>query len=452
VAACRILIYLSTVWLAIGAAPAAAQEFYEALASAYASNPRLLAARAELRAVNEGVPQELSNYRPFVSINGFAGAQEIDRNTGEGAETTYPFEASIGVSQPLYRGGRTVSGVARAEAEVHAQRAILKAIEQDVLLSAAIAYMDVWRDEAVLRLNVNNERVLTRQLEATQDRFDVGELTRTDVAQSQARLARATAERIGAEGDLTASRAVFEEIIGIPPGTVEPPEPLAGLPKSEDDAVSASLEGNPDIAAAEFAEKAAQHQVRNSEGELYPEISLSAELLHSENTTSGESKTDAARLVAVLSIPLYQQGFVSSRVREDKQTANQRRIEVQETRRRVRQECTDAWEQLVTAGAQIRSFTAETRSTQIALEGVREENSVGQRTILDVLDAEQEFLDAQINLTRARRDDTVASFGILQCLGNLTAADLALPVNVYDPEVDYREVRDLWFGLTAPGD
>jgi outer membrane protein len=439
-------------WLAGGTTAAVAQDFYEALASAYDSNPSLLAARAELRAVNEFVPQELSNYRPFLSINGSAGAQNINRSNGDGTQMTYPFEASVGLSQPLYRGGRTVAGVARAEAQVQAQRAALQSIEQEILLNAVTAYMDVWRDEAVLRLNVNNEKVLARQLEATQDRFDVGELTRTDVAQSEARLARATAELIGAEGDLTASRAVFEEVIGIPPVSVAPPGPVEGLPDNENDAVEAALDANPEIAAALFAERAAQDQVRSSEGELYPEVSLSAELLHSENDFDGESESDEARVMVIVSIPLYQQGLVSSQVREDKQTANQRRIQVIETRRRVRQECTDAWELLITANAQIRSFTAQTDATRIALEGVREENSVGQRTILDVLDAEQEYLDAQINLTRAQRDDTVAGFGVLQCLGTLTAADLALPVEIYDPEVDYQAVRNLWFGLTAPGE
>lgn len=448
----RYLASISIACLIAGTAPATAQDFYEALASAYQTNPRFLAARAELRAANEGVPQELSNYRPFMSIDGLAGVQQIHRSAGNGSETTQPYQVSIGLSQPLYRGGRTVAGVARAEAEVYAQRAVLHSVEQEVLLEAAIAYMDVWRDEAVLRLNVNNERVLARQLEATQDRFDVGELTRTDVAQSEARLAFATAERIGAEGDLTASRAVFEEVIGLTPVAIAPPGPIAGLPDNESNAVAAALDGNPDIAAAAFAEKAAKDQVRGSEGELYPEVSLSAELLHSENDVSGESERDAAQLLAIVSIPLYQQGFVSSQVRQDKQIANQRRIELQETRRRVRQECTDAWELLVTANAQIRSFTAETEATQIALEGVREENAVGQRTVLDVLDAEQEFLDAQINLTRAQRDDTVASFGVLQCLGTLTAANLALPVEIYDPEADYQAVRDLWFGLTAPGE
>jgi TolC family type I secretion outer membrane protein len=328
----------------------------------------------------------------------------------------------------------------------------LRSVEQGVLLSAVIAYMDVWRDEDVVRLNINNEKVLARQLEATNDRFEVGELTRTDVAQSEARLSRAKAERIGAEGDLTGSQAVFAEIIGVPPVSVAPPGPVQGLPDNEADAISAALEDNPDISADVFAEKAAQDRVRSSIGELYPEVSLSAELRHAENEFSSDSETDEARVLAIVSIPLYQQGFVSSLVREDKQTANQLRIEIIETRRRIRQECTDAWEQLLTARAQILAFTDETRSAQIALEGVREENSVGQRTILDVLDAEQEFLDAQIQLTRAQRDETVAGFVVLQCLGRLTAADLALPVEVYDPDVDYQAVRNRWFGLTAPGE
>ena len=447
----RILLFVPLAWLTLSAT-AAAQDFYVALAAAYQSNPTILAARAELRAVNEGVPQELSNYRPFVSLDGNAGVQELDQNSADGSETSYPFEASLGLSQPIYRGGRTTADVARAEAEVWAQRSVLRSVEQDVLLSAVIAYMDVWRDQDVLRLNVNNEKVLARQLEATQDRFDVGELTRTDVAQSEARLSRATAERIGAAGDLTASRAVFEEIIGLSADNVAPPEAVPGLPASESAALADARDDNPEVTAAVFAERAALDQVRSSIGELYPEVSLSAELRHAENQFGGSSETDEARLLAIVSIPLYQQGLVSSQVREDKQTANQRRIEIIETRRRIRQDCVDAWAQLERARAQIRAFTDETRTARIALEGVREENSVGQRTILDVLDAEQEFLDAQIDLTVAQRDETVASFVVLQCVGRLTAADLALPVEVYDPDADYQAVRDRWFGLTAPGE
>ena len=440
----------TTIWACLSPSAAWSQEFFEALVAAYQTNPTLLAQRANLRAVNEGVPQELSNYRPFVSIESFAGAQHVDRNGSDGSESTTPYQASVGLAQPLYRGGRTVAGVARAESEVAAQRAVLRSVEQGVLLGAVTAYMDVWRDQAVLQLTINNEQVLARQLEATQDRFDVGELTRTDVAQSEARLARATAQRIEAEGNLTASRAVFQEVVGFLPGTLEAPPALEGLPASERDVVGAARDDNPAVLSARFAEQAARHQVRVTTGELLPEVFLTAELLHSENEFSDDSEISQARVLAVVSIPLYQQGFVSSRVRQAKQDASRRRVEIVEARRRVEQDAIDAWEALVTARAQIRSFQSEVRSSEIALEGVREENSVGQRTILDVLDAEQELLDAQVRLVRARRDEVVAAYRIQQVQGRLTAAELGLPVDVYDAEADYLAVRDRWFGLDIP--
>ena len=446
----RWALFATAVWACLMPSAAWPQDFFEALAAAYQTNPTLLAQRANLRAVNEGVPQELSNYRPFVSVESFAGAQHIDRNGPDGSESTIPFQASVGLAQPLYRGGRTVAGVARAESEVNAQRAVLRSVEQGVLLGAVTAYMDVWRDQAVLQLTINNEQVLARQLEATQDRFDVGELTRTDVAQSEARLARATAQRIEAEGNLTASRAVFQEVVGFLPGTLEAPPALEGLPASERDVVGAARDDNPAVLSARFAEQAARHQVRVTTGELLPEVSLTAELLHSENEFSDDSEISQARVLAVVSIPLYQQGFVSSRVRQAKQDASRRRVEIVEARRRVEQDAIDAWEALVTARAQIRSFESEVRSSEIALEGVREENSVGQRTILDVLDAEQELLDAQVRLVRARRDEVVAAYRIQQVQGRLTAAQLGLSVDVYDAEADYLVVRDRWFGLDVP--
>ncbi|MEE8145348.1 MAG: TolC family protein, partial [Kiloniellales bacterium] len=223
-----------------------------------------------------------------------------------------------------------------------------------------------------------------------------------------------------------------------------------GLPASEQDVVGAARDDNPAVLSARFAEQAARHQVRVTTGELLPEVFLTAELLHSENEFSDDSEISQARVLAVVSIPLYQQGFVSSRVRQAKQDASRRRVEIVEARRRVEQDAIDAWEALVTARAQIRSFQSEVRSSEIALEGVREENSVGQRTILDVLDAEQELLDAQVRLVRARRDEVVAAYRIQQVQGRLTAAELGLPVDVYDAEADYLAVRDRWFGLDIP--
>ena len=430
-----------------------AESLDEALASAYMGNPTLLAARAELRGVNEGVPQELSNYRPSAFVDGRAGIERIDTESSSGAKTNEPWEVLLDLEQPLYRGGRTVAGVARAEAEVQAQRARLQSVEQDTLLSAVAAYMNVWRDEAVLQLNINNEKVLARQLEATQDRFDVGELTRTDVAQSEARLSRATAERIGAEGNLTASEAVYQEVIGQPPELVslEPPDSLAGLPGVQDEVVRAAVDNNPDVISARFDETAAERQIEVSRGQLLPEAFLTGEARHSENFTSSDNEVDLARGLFEVTVPVYQQGLVSSQVRESKQITVQRKRQVDEATRSAERFAIDAWASLETARAQSESFRAEVRSNEIALEGVRQENAVGARTILDILDAEQEFLDSQVNLVRARRDETVASYGVLAAMGRLTARELELAVEAYNPDEDYQAVRDLWFGLDAPG-
>jgi len=432
---------------------AQAQTLEEALAAAYAGNPTLQAGRAELRAVNEGVPQALSNWRPRVSLSASAGKQKIDSTSSfnQTDETTTPVEATAEIEQPLYRGGRTVAATERAENLVQSERAQLVSVEQDVLLRGVTAYMDVWRDQAELELNINNERVLQRQLEATQDRFTVGEVTRTDVAQAETRLAIATAGRVAAEGALAASSAVFEEVIGIVPGALVAPSDVAGLPSDLSDAIEQSSGRNPDVIAALFDERAAIKQVREIEGEFLPSVSLNASVSHSEETSQRDSETDRAQILAQVSVPLYQQGLVSSRVREAKQVSNQRRIQIVETRRRIEQESVSAWQALVAAQAQIVSFEAGVRSAEIALEGVQQEQAVGARTILDILDAEQELLDAKVNLVRSQRDEIVAAYRVLAAIGRLTASDLGLPVEVYDPDLDYYKVRNKWFGLEAPG-
>jgi TolC family type I secretion outer membrane protein len=437
--------------LAATAPPLAAQSLDESLVAAYESNPTLLAARARLGAVNEFVPQELSNYRPSAEAVGRAGVQRIDTNASE-AENTNPLEGQLLAEQPLYRGGRTEAGVARAEADVLAQRARLDSVEQSVLLAAATAYMDVWRDQAVLKLNQNNEQVLTRELEATRDRFEVGELTRTDVAQAESRLARATAQRIQSEGDLDSSRATFEEVIGFAPGVLDEPPAPEGILGSLEEVVAAAEAANPDLQAAIFDEESAQRQVRVSFGELLPEAALTGEARYAEEFSSSDSENRRARALAEVTVPIYQQGFVSSRVRQDKQTASQRRRQIDEAGRRAERLSVDSWVQLLSAQAQSRSFESEVSSTGVALDGVRQENAVGQRTVLDVLDAEQEFLDAQVSLTRSRRDEIVAGYQVLSAMGRLTARNLELAVDVYDPEPGYRATRDLWFGLDVPED
>jgi len=429
------------------AEPVAAQTLNEALSTAYASNPTLQAARAELRTINEQVPQALSNWRPQVTVNGSAGAQRIDNDGARDPQTTIPLSTDLTVSQSLYRGGRTVADTRRAEATVSAQRGLLSVIEQDTLFSAATAYMDVWRDQSVLELNLNNEKVLRRQLEASEDRFEVGEITRTDVAQSESRLARAVGDRVQAEGNLTASRAIYQELIGEFPELLEAPPPVANLPATQEEVTVAAIDANPSVVAANFLEEAERHNVRLQFGQLLPEVALVGTLSHDQDTSSTRDESDRARILAQVTVPIYQQGFVSSQIREAKQRSSQRRLEIDAARRTAEQQSITAWEALQTARAQIEAFESEVRATTIALEGVRQENAVGARTILDILDAEQEFLDAQVNLVRAQRDEIVASYQVLQAMGLMTAQYLALPVTLYDPDSDLEEVRDVWYGF-----
>ncbi len=443
---------LASVSLGAGT-PAGAQTLGEALANAYTTNPTLRAARAQLRGVNEGVPQALSNWRPRVTVSGSIGQQYTDQETAtfSGSGSSTPTDGSLTVTQPIYRGGRTVAGTLAAENDVRAQRSDLLSVEQAILLNAVSAYMDVWRDLAVVELNFNNERVIRRQLEATQDRFTVGEVTRTDVAQAETRLASATAQRIQAEGSLASNKAIFQEVIGLEPNKLGAPQLVTALPGQLEEVVALAIARNPDVLSATFAEKAAQNRVREVTGELLPDVQLRATASRNDDSTQRDTTVEQASVLAELSIPLYQQGAVTSRVRQAKQVSSQRRVEIEERRRRAEQEAISAWESLLTARAQIVSFESGVRSAEIALEGVSQENLVGARTILDILDAEQELLDARVSLVRSERDEVVASFQILAVTGRLTAPELALPVTVYDPDEDYRKVRNRWFGLAAPG-
>lgn len=441
---------LVAAWMTLAAASASAQSLTEALATAYTTNPALLAARNELRAQDELVPQALSGWRPTIAGTASAGATWADSRIGNNQSN--PRSVGIDLTQPIYRGGRTVASTRQAENLVLAQRARLVGVEENVLFNSATAYMDVVRDEAVLELNINNEQVLARQLAASRDRFEVGEITRTDVAQSEARLAGATAGRITSEGALAASRARYVEVIGDAPGTLETPPIVTSLPGSLEEAIEVASAANPDVVAADYVERAARDGVDVVFGELLPTVSVRTGVSYQQepspfsNTTGDEKLADVE---AQVTIPLYQAGDVASRVREAKKRASQRRLEMAQQRRTASQIATTAWEALSTARAQITSFQAQVRSDEIALEGVREEAQVGSRTVLDVLDAEQELLDARVNLVRAKRDEIVAGFQILQAVGNLTARDLNLPVEYYDYQADYLEVRNKLWGTSV---
>ncbi|MFD2207462.1 TolC family outer membrane protein [Kiloniella antarctica] len=428
---------------------ASAQTLNEALVQAYETNPTLSSAQTGLKSVNEGVPQALSNWRPEVTLSTSAGVRRTDTDTPTSSTdvNTQPLNATLQVKQSLYRGGRTEAATELAENLVLAQRATVTSVEQDILLQAVTSYANVWREQAILELNINNEKVLARQLEATKDRYEVGELTRTDVAQSESRLSTATAQRIASEGNLNTAKAVYEEVIGVESSFLEQPDPYSVLPASEGELLSAAKENNPSLLAAQYNELASKNEVREITGELYPELSLVGSVSRSDETSGKDIDSTSGEVIAQLVVPLYQQGLVSSRVRQAKQNANQRRIQIVEQTRSVEQQSTSAWENLVSTRAQIKSFIASVNATEIALEGVRQEEEVGERTVLDVLDAEQELLDAQVNLVRAQRDEVVATYQVLSSMGQMTAQHMGLSVNLFDPTEDYSKVRDKWFGL-----
>jgi TolC family type I secretion outer membrane protein len=432
---------------ALVAPSSGAQTLEETLARTYMTNPSLLGARAQLRATDETVAQALSGWRPTVRLNADAGKRLVDQRGQARSEWRTPRGASLTIGQNLFNGFGTQAVVQQSEFAVQADRARLVATEQSVLLDAVTAYMDVLRDQAVLDLNVNNERVLRRQLEATQDRFEVGEVTRTDVAQAESRVSRASADRIRAEGDLVNSRARYRAVVGDAPGTLQRPQPVGGgLPVNEDEAHALARDRAPAVHVARFEEQAAQERVNVVSSDLWPSVDLQGSLSRSDEATSRTSRTESAAIIATMSVPLYEAGAVSARVREAKEVVGQRRQELDRAVRLAIEDATRAWETLLTARAQIKAFTEEVRAAEIALEGVQQEAAVGSRTTLDVLDAEQELLDARVNLVRAERDELVASFALRAAIGAMTARELALPVQIYDYDSHYRETRGRWWG------
>jgi TolC family type I secretion outer membrane protein len=440
--------------LALGAAcphgaPAAAQTFEQALADAYLNNPTLRAQRAGLRATDENVAIAESGWRPRVTAGASAGASLTDvASRARQTQLTGPNSQTLTVTQPVFQGFRTVAGIRQAENQVLAGRATLTVTEQSVLLDAVTAYMNVVRDQAVLQLTVNNEQVIRRQLEATQDRFRVGEVTRTDVAQAQSRLAQSTAQRVTAEGNLQASRGTFQRVIGTYPGQLQSPTPQLDLPATRDEAIAIAAGNNPNVVAAQYNEKAAQANVTVQTGQLLPEINVQGQLFR-QDTLGGLSNafSEGAQVTAVLTVPLYSSGSVEAQVRQAKQQAGQRRIQIEEQRNLSVEAAITAWEGWTAAKAQIVSFTEQVEASRIALDGVRQENTVGSRTVLDVLDAEQEYLNAQVNLVRAKRDEVVARFQLYSAIGKLTARNLKLDVPYYDETDHYGRVRDKWTGL-----
>lgn len=449
-----------SIWLVavafLAAAPAGAQTLEEALALAYSNNPRLRAERQRVRAVDEQVPQALANWRPKVTVTGDLGINHVSTFVGKTSQADYfeegrtPRSANLNVTQPLFRGGRTLAQTKQAESNIEAARAQLQVTEQTVFMDGITAYMDVVRNASIVQLRLNNEQVLRSQLQAARDRFRVGEITRTDVFQAEARLARATANRILAEGTLANSRATFRSVFGELPGTLRQPAPPGGLPASRAESDAAAMTQNPSVVLAQFTEQSARANVDLVTGELLPTFNAIGDVTKSLSASSQYSASQTAQVRGSLSVPLYETGSVWARSREARETASQRRIEVERARRDAVETSGRSWSTLESARASIEAFATQVRANEIALEGVRQEAQVGSRTTLDTLDAEQELLDAQVNLVGAQRDEIVASYQVAQAIGRLTAEALKLPVTLYDPKAHASEVRYKWIGFGDP--
>lgn len=435
--------------IAMAAPGARAETLEQVLASAYATNPSLEAYRARVRATDEGVPQALSGWRPSVTLSSSVtrGRYESNSSSTTQRETNRTGKSnSVTLSQPLYSGGGTVAATDQAEANVLAERANLTSREQTVLVSAATAYLNVVRDESLVKLNVQNEQVLRRQLEAAQERFRVGEITRTDVSQAEARLAEAVAQRVQAEGDLQNSRANFVNVVGRAPEGLEAPKSAVSVPGSFEEVMAQSLAQNPDVVAFDWTAKAAEHAIDVARADLLPTVSLSGEYSRAFNTSANDVEAEALEGGVTLSVPLYEAGSAYSSVRQAKHSFGRSKIEADQKRRDAVETATKTWETLQAARARIRSYASQIKFQEMALAGVEEEAKVGSRTVIDVLNAEFELFNARVNLIKAQREEMVAAFQLRQAMGQATAQALALPVDVYDPTKHYEDVRGKWIG------
>jgi len=462
----------------------------DALGIAYETNPELAAAQAGLRATDEQVAQANGNWRPTISLDGTYGVEKYffpvaisgggivtgphpiglppganpDRSINpptiiNSAITDHPLNGAATVTQPIFRSGRTIAEIGRAKALVRSGRAQLTATEQTILLDAVTAYMNVVRDTAIVKLREHNVSVLRRQRDSTQLEFKAGSLTRTDVAQSEARLAKATSDLTSARGQLATSRADFMKTIGRPAETLEAKPQIPKLPVEADAVLGIALKQNPSLLTAQANERAADYAVDDAWGAMGPTLSFQGQYLYSQsalNSVQGFGADGGSpqavvnhglTAVAQLHVPIYQAGVEEADVRQSRELHAQSRLNVAVADRQVRDAVEATWATYQSALGTIDSNEATAKADAIAFEGVSKEQQVGGRTVLDVLDAEQELLNAQVALVTSQRDTVVAAYTVLATAGQLTAKALSLKVKLYDPLEHYDNDAAAWFGF-----
>jgi len=443
----------------------AAETIEAALARAYQNNPQLNAQRAIVRQTDETVAQALSGYRPTLSANASLGREYTDLKqtipptppvlpggatfVAKGLST--PRSAGVTGSQTLFNGEQTANKVREAESQVSAARETLRVMEQSVLLAAATVYMDMSRDTANLEVQQNNIRVLQRTLKDTRDRFSVGQVTSTDVAQSEAQLAAGEASLYAAESTLATTKANYRRIIGNAPANFAPASPVERLaPSTLNSAIALGSAQNPSVTAAMHGVDVAQLQVKIAEGALWPSLVVQGSIQQQIESTITTPKLITDSVMLNLSVPIYQGGAEYSAIRLDKETLGQQRLNVDQVRDQAQANIVQAWGQLQAAKAQVEAAVRQGDASERALTGVRNEALAGQRTTLDVLNAQQALVNARVSLIIAQHDRVVASYSLLSAVGRLSAQVLGLPVSIYDPAVHYHQVRDSWFGLRTP--
>ena len=452
------------------ASPGRAETMSSALARAYAGNPDMNQQRAGVRATDENLPRATSTWRPTANATGQFGYNYLDLMTSGGGSAgvgagavsgaggrrlrrgTDPGSLGLTVTQNLFNGNRTLNGVRQAESNIFGARETMRNTEQNVLQNGATAYMNVLRDTAILDLRKNNIIVLQEQLRQTRDRFTVGEVTRTDVAQAESSLASARSDYFTAQAILQTSIADYRRVIGVEPTRLEPARTIESLlPHTLGVAVQLALAEHPEVQAALHAVDAAAVQVKLVEGELYPTLNLVGSVQQNYNLTGipGERLLNGS-IVGQLSIPIYEGGEVYARTRQAKETLGQARLQADLQRDSVRAAVVSSWGQLDTARAVIQSSKAAVKSNEIALDSIRQEAEVGQRTTFDILFQQQQLLNARVVLVTAQRDRVVASYAVMAAIGRLSAANLNLSVTQYDPTVHFDQVKDKWIGLRTP--
>jgi outer membrane protein len=444
------------------------------LKQAYVCNPQLNSQRAVVRATDEGVPQALSGYKPRVTATASIGQQYTTgvsktafsaAQVGNGSPLigtpNYPRNGAgytpsavgVTVNQTLFNGLQTANRTRQAESNTSIARETLRVIEQQILNQASTVYMDLLRDGALLELQRRNVEVLQEQLRQTRDRFIVGEVTRTDVAQAESRLAAGRASVLSAEANYSRSKAIYRQVICVEPGTLAPGAPVDRLsPSRLPVAIEIARARHPSVGVAMFGIDFAALQVKINEGQLYPTANVLGQVQQQWETdlTRQALQQFNAFVLGQLSVPIYQGGSEYSLIRQAKETVGQKRIDLDTARDAVQANVTTVWGQLEAAKAQILATQAQVAAAEIALNGVREEARVGQRTTLDVLNAQQELVNARTALVTAQHDRVVASYNLLAGVGELNLPKLGLNIPLYDPMVHYEQVRDAWAGIRIP--